>query len=88
MHCIFMIYSQLRSVAIIGSVRNSHRSASPRTTTLEGDQERFVDFSSILMLKIWDSGHEDLQLFDWVSNTDYSNDQLHFPWYKLIGDIS
>ena len=57
------------------TVGNSHRSASPRPTTLEEDQELFVDFSSIpSMFMIWDSSHEDLQLFDWVSNTGHNND--------------
>ena len=32
------------------SIGNSHRSADPRPTTLEEDQELFVDFSSVLCL--------------------------------------
>ena len=46
-----------------GIVGNSHRSASPRPTTLEQDWELFVDFSSIFFFMICDSRHEDLQLF-------------------------
>ena len=36
--------------ALLGSVGNSHRSASPRPTTLEEDWELLADFSSILCL--------------------------------------
>ena len=62
--------SQLGSNILSDSVGNSHRSASLRLTTLEEDWELFVDFpSNYLMFMIWDSSHEDLKLFDWVSNT-------------------
>ena len=60
--------SQLGSNILSDSVRNSHRSASLRLKTLEEDWEIFVDFPSIMFM-IWDSSHEDLQPFDWVSNT-------------------
>ena len=42
--------SQLGSNILSDSVGNSHRSASPRSTTLEEDWELFVDFSSIKCL--------------------------------------
>ena len=48
------------------SVGNSHRSTSPRPTTLEEGQELYVDLFSILCLWFWDSRYEDLQLF-WLS---------------------
>ena len=34
-----------------------------------GGLETFCWFSFNLMFMIWDASHEDLQLFDWVSNT-------------------
>ena len=42
--------SQLGSNILSDSVGNCHRSASPRSTTLEEDWELFVDFPSILCL--------------------------------------
>ena len=42
--------SQLGSNILSDSVGNSHRSASPRSTTLEEDWELFVDFPSIKCL--------------------------------------
>ena len=35
----------------------------------EEDREHFVDFSSNFMFKMWKSRHEDIKLFDLVSNT-------------------
>ena len=63
-----LVTARLLSMAGASSVGNSHRSTSPRPTTLEEGRELFVDFSSILCLwfEIWDSIHEDLQLF-WLS---------------------
>ena len=37
-----------------------------------GGPGTFCWFFFNLMFMIWDSSHEGLQLFDWVSNTDYS----------------
>ena len=51
------------------SVGNSHRSASPRPTTLEEDRELFVDFSSILCLWFEIQAIRTYNFFDWVSNT-------------------
>ena len=55
------------------SVGNSHRSASSRPTTLEEDQELFVDFSSILCLWFEIQAMRTYNIFDWarVSNTGY-----------------
>ena len=55
--------SSLNSKDVLPSVGNSHRPVSPRPTTLKEDRELFVDFSSNFMFMIWDSRHEDLQLF-------------------------
>ena len=58
------------SPSIACSVGNSHRSASPRPTTLEEDRELFVNFSLILC---WWFEIQDLRtynFFDWISNTD------------------
>ena len=55
---------------ILCRVGNSHRSASPRPTTLEEDQELFVDFSSILCLRFEIQAMRTYNFFDWVSNTD------------------
>ena len=54
---------------LTSSVGNSHRSASPRPTTLEGDRELFVDFSSILYLWFEIQGMRTYNFFDGVSNT-------------------
>ena len=54
---------------VLISVGNSHRSASPRPTTLEQDRELFVDFSSILCLLFEFQGMRTYNFFDWVSNT-------------------
>ena len=40
----------------------------------------FCWFSFNLMFMIWDSNHEDLQLFDWVSNTDDRVPAYWFQW--------
>ena len=53
----------------VTSVGNSHRSASPRPTTLEEDRELFVDFSSISCLWFEIQGMRTYNFFDWVSNT-------------------
>ena len=53
-------------------VGNSHRSVSPKPTTLEEDWKLFVDFSSILCLWFEVQGMRTYNFFDWVSNTDES----------------
>ena len=58
------------SIVTSHSVGNSCQFTSPRLTTLEEDRELFVHFFFSFMLMIWDSRHEDLQLFDRVLNTD------------------
>ena len=67
------------------SVGNTHWSASLRPTTLEKDWELFVDFSSILFM-IWDSSHEDLQLFGWRLRppTIIRRDGCGGPQYTLL----
>ena len=52
-----------------GSVGNSHRSASPRPTTLEEDRELFVNFSLILCLWFEIQDLRAYNFFDWISNT-------------------
>ena len=52
------------------SVGNSHRSASPRPTTLEEDRKLFVKFSLILCLWFEIQGLRTYNFFDWISNTD------------------
>ena len=54
-----------------GSVGNSHRSASPRPTTLEEDRELFVNFSLILCLWFEIQDLRTYNFFDWISNTDW-----------------
>ena len=54
------------------SVGNSHRSASPRPTTLEADRELFVNFSLILCLWFEIQGLRTYNFFDWISNTEYN----------------
>ena len=54
------------------SVGNSHKSASPKPTTLEEDWKLFVDFSSILCLWFEIQGVGTYNFFDWDSNTDES----------------
>ena len=51
------------------SVGNSHRSASPRPTTLEEDRELFVNFSLILCLWFEIQDLRAYNFFDWISNT-------------------
>ena len=58
-------------ITIINRVGNSHRFASPRPTTLEEDQELFVNFTSILCLRFEIQATRTYNFFDWVSNTDY-----------------
>ena len=53
---------------VLGSVGISHRSAGLRPTTLEEDQELFVDFSSILCLRFDIQGMKTYNFFYWVSN--------------------
>ena len=53
------------------SVGNSHRSASPRPTTLEEDRELFVNFSLILCLWFEIQDLRAYNFFDWISNTGY-----------------
>ena len=48
-----------------------------------GGPETFCWFFFKFMFIIWDSKHEDRQLFDWVSNTDADYD-LDFDLEKLI----
>ena len=55
---------------IMSSDGNSHRSASPRPTTLEEDQGVFVNFSSIWCLLFKIQGMRTYNFFDWVSNTE------------------
>ena len=62
------------TVHCISSVGNSHRSASPRPTTLEADRELFVNFSLILCLWFEIQGLRTYNFFDWISNTVYK------PW--------
>ena len=59
----------LSTILDLRSVGNSHRPASPRPTTLEEDQELFVDFSSILCLWFAIQAMRTYNFFDWVSNT-------------------
>ena len=54
------------------SVGNSHRSASPRPTTLEEDRKLFVKFSLILCLWFEIQGLRTYNFFDWISNTGCS----------------
>ena len=61
--------SQLGSNILSDSVGNFHRSASLRLNNFGGGLGTFCWFSFNSMFMIWDSSHEDLQLFDWVSNT-------------------
>ena len=51
------------------SVGISHRSASPRPTTLEEDRELFVNFSLILCLWFEIQDLRAYNFFDWISNT-------------------
>ena len=61
---------QIRLDLTSGSVGNSHRSASPRPTTLEEDRELFVNFSLILCLWFEIQDLRAYNFFDWISNTD------------------
>ena len=74
------------------SVGNSHRSASPRPTTLEEDREIFVDFSSILCLWIEIQGMRTYNFFDWVSNTDENKHKQKYvklyKWYDILININ
>ena len=65
------------------SVGNSHRSASPRSTTLEEDRELFVDFSSILSL--WENSRRtrEFHFLDANSLIFVSNRQ----WYVVDFDF-
>ena len=53
----------------MASVGNSHRSASPRPTTLEEGRQIFVDFSLNLCLWFEIQGMRTYIFIDWVSNT-------------------
>ena len=64
---------------ILISVGNSHRSASPRPTTLEEDRELFVNFSLILCLWFEIQDLRAYNFFDWISNTDINT--LHWCTY-------
>ena len=67
---------------VMSSVANSHRSASPRPTTLEEDQQLFVDFSSILCLWFEIQGMRTYNFFDWVSNTVKSTLDQVMVWCR------
>ena len=61
----------LQHMWVTSSVGNSHRSASPRPTTLEEEWELFVNFSLILYLWFEIQGLRTYNFFDWISNTGY-----------------
>ena len=62
------------------SVGNSHRSASPRPTTLEEDWELFVNFSLILCLWFEIQDLRAYNFFDWISNTALQCRGMRLLW--------
>ena len=66
------------------SVGNSHRSVSPRPTTLEEDRELFVNFSLILCLWFEIQDLRAYNFFDWISNTVYMSSPSEVLAWILI----
>ena len=63
-------------------VGNSHRSASPRPTTLEEDRELF--FPSILCLWFKIQGMRTYNFFDWISNTASNAENVSILWCHSV----
>ena len=68
---------------VTNSVGNSHRSASPRPTTLEEDRKLFVKFSLILCLWFEIQGLRTYNFFHWISNTGHQviiSHDINYVW--------
>ena len=67
--CVCLLAGIVGTAMLVPSVGNSHRSASPRPTTLEVDRELFVNFSLIWCLCFEIQDLRTYNFFDWISNT-------------------